>query len=156
MIGMKNPPRALSSGPKTSPYPNGMRGLFAWMRARNPVLYNRAYSKITSASLNGLGITAEVAATEPVQKSVADKIRDILLGVSQAYLTAEQMKMQKKVVDAQIARAQAGLPPLDIDMSRYGIGPQATVGISGDTQKLLLWIAAGAGAIYLIPKLLKR
>lgn len=144
-------------------YPHGMRGLFAWMRARQPRLYAKAHGEVKASALSGIELTDDMTSaaqvtteTGPVSSGVAQRIKDILLGVSQAYLTAEQMKMQKKVIDTQIARAQAGLPPLDIDLSRYGVGPQATVGVSQDTQRLLLWLVAGAGAIYLVPKLLRR
>ena len=144
-------------------YPSGMRGLFAWMRTRAPRMYAKAFPAVKASALSGIGLTDDVTSaaqvtteTGPVSTGVADRIKDILMGVSQAYLTAEQMKMQKKVIDTQIARAQAGLPPLDIDLSRYGVGPSATVGVSADTQRLLLWLVAGAGAIYLVPKLLKR
>jgi len=144
-------------------YPHGMRGLFAWMRVRAPRLYVKAHPAIRASALSGIGLTSDVtnaaavtSETGPVNSGTAQRVKDILLGISQAYLTAEQMKMQKKVIDTQIARAQAGLPPLDIDLSRYGVGPSATVGVSADTQRLLLWLVAGAGAIYLVPKLLKR
>lgn len=143
-------------------YPHGMRGLFMWMAARQPRLHGKVLARIRESSLSGMGDTEATLAssvtteTGPVNTGLADRIKDILLGVSQAYLTNEQMKMQKKVIDIQIARAQAGLPPIDIDMSKYGVGPQATVGISQDTQRLLLWVAAGLGAVYLVPKLLKR
>lgn len=144
-------------------YEPGMRGLFQWMRVRAPRLHAKAYPAVKASALSGIGITDDVTSaaqvtteTAPVSSGIAQRIKDILMGVSQAYLTAEQMKMQKKVIDTQIARAQAGLPPLDIDLSRYGVGPSATVGISQDTQRLLLWVAAGLGAVYLVPKLLRR
>lgn len=162
-IGMA-PKGRVSSAPKTPPYPNGMRGFFAWMKARNPRLYRVGLPAVTQrAALSGLGITGDSAVaatvaseTGPVAPSLADKIKDILLGVSQAYLTNEQMKAQKRVLDAQLARAQAGLPPLDIDMSQYGMGPSVGVGLSPQTQTFLMWGLAAAGAIYLVPKLLKR
>lgn len=166
-VGMA-PPTRVSSGPKMRPrsvsYPTGMRGFFAWMAQRNPRLYQVGLPAIKQRSaLAGLGITgpsAEVASvvseTGPVAPSLADKIKDILLGVSQAYLTNEQMRAQKKVLDAQLARAQAGLPPLDIDMSKYGMGPSVGVGLSLQTQSFLMWGLAAAGAIYLVPKLLRR
>jgi hypothetical protein len=79
------------------------------------------------------------------------------MGVSQAYLTNEQMKAQKKVLDMQLARAQAGLPPLDIDMRQYGLtGPSVGVGIESNTLKYLGWGAAALAAVYLLPKFLKR
>lgn len=161
--GVSSAPKS-PTGPKAPAYPNGMRGFFAWMAVRNPRLYKVGLPAVKSRSaLSGLGITGPsavaatvVSETGPVAPSLADKIKDILLGVSQAYLTSEQMKAQKKVLDAQLARAQAGLPPLDIDMSKYGMGPSATVGISQGTQSFLLWGLAAAGAIYLVPKVFKR
>ena len=76
---------------------------------------------------------------------------------SQAYLTYEQMRAQKKVMDAQLARAQAGLPPLDLNMEQYGLtGPQVSVGLSPTTRTLLIAGAAGLGLVYLLPKLLGK
>lgn len=155
------------SAPKSPPgqtgYGTGMRGFFGWMRARNPRLYAQAIPAIkTRATLSGLGITGDAASAAasvseagPTAPGIVDKIKDILFGVSQAYLTAEQLKAQKKILDVQLQRAQAGLAPLDINMAQYGIGPQATVGLSSDTRSMLLWGAAILGAAYLVPKLIK-
>ncbi len=89
--------------------------------------------------------------------TLADKIKEIVLGASQAYLTYEQMQAQKKVMNTQLARLQAGLPALDIDMEKYGlVGPSVSVGLSPTTRSLLVWGGGALAAVYLLPKLLKR
>lgn len=52
---------------------------------------------------------------------------------------------QREMLNAQLDRAKAGLPPLDA--SKYGVG--VNVGLSSDTQKLLLYGALAIGGIAL-------
>jgi hypothetical protein len=168
--GKNDPKFGVRSGPKMNPrtmnpYSTGMRGFWAWARVNNPRLYASGLPAMRSrTAMAGLGITgtAALAATSadnvgPTPIPIIDKIKEILLGVSSAYLTSEQMKAQKKVLDMQLARAQAGLPPLDINMQQYGLtGPSVGVGIESNTMKMLGWGAAALAAVYLIPKFLKR
>src|SRR5690242_10844798 len=95
--------------------PRGMRGFFAWLHATQPGIARAVAVKLRRPeTLSGLGITApsDVTTTEaPVAPSVIDKVKDLLVGVSSAYLTYEQLAAQKKVMDYQLERARAGLPP---------------------------------------------
>lgn len=141
--------------------PRGMRGFFAWLHATQPGIARAVAVKLRApATLSGLGITApsEVTSTEkPVAPSVVDKVKDILLGVSSAYLSYEQLQAQKKVMDVQLQRAQAGLPPLAIDMEQYGLtGPQVSVGLSPQTKTLLIYGGIGLAAVYLLPKVIGK
>ncbi len=146
-------------------YSTGLRGFWAWARVNNPRLYAAGLPAIRQrTAMAGLGITgtaADAAVSSdnvgPTDPSIIDKVKEILMGVSQAYLTNEQMQAQKKVLDMQLQRAQAGLPPLDINMQQYGLtGPSVGVAIAPDTMRMLGWGAAALAAVYLIPKLLKR
>ncbi len=141
--------------------PRGMRGFFAWIKRTQPVIARAVAVRLRRpVKLGDLGITApeQITTTQaPVAPSTADKIRDLVLGVSQAYLTYEQMQAQKKVMQMQLDRARSGLPPLDINMEQYGLtGPAVSVGLSPQTRTLLIAGAVGLGAVYLLPKLLKR
>jgi hypothetical protein len=141
--------------------PRGMRGFFAWLGSAQPAVARAVLIKLgRPKTLGDLGIEApqQVTATQTATApSTMDKIKDILLGVSQAYLTAEQMRAQKKVMDIQLQRAQAGLTPLDINMEQYGLtGPSVSVGLSATTRTLLTVGAVGLGVVYLLPKFLKR
>lgn len=53
---------------------------------------------------------------------------------------------QKQILDVQMQRAKAGLPPLDA--SQYAAGVQ--VGLSSDTQKMLLFGALGIAALFFV------
>lgn len=169
--GKNDPKWGVRSGgkinPRTlNPYSTGMRGFWAWARVNNPRLYAAGLPAMRQrTAMAGLGQTtgtafnAAVAADNvgPTSPSIIDKVKEILMGVSQAYLTSEQMKAQKKVLDMQLQRAQAGLPPLDINMQQYGLtGPSVGVGIESNTLRYLGWGAAALAAVYLIPKFLKR
>jgi hypothetical protein len=141
--------------------PRGMRGFFAWLGTKQPGIARAVAERLRDrGTLGDLGITAPAAVTTsqgPVAQTTADKIKDIVLGVSQAYLTYEQMRAQKKVLDLQLQRAQSGQPPLDIDLDRYGIpGPSVSVGLSPTTKNLLIYGGVGLAAVYLLPKFLKR
>lgn len=141
--------------------PRGLRGFFAWLGATQPAIARAVFVKLNRGStLAGLGITAPAAVTateKPAAQSTVDKIKDLILGASQAYLTYEQMRAQKKVMDTQLSRAQAGLPPLDLNMEQYGLtGPSVNVGLNDTTRKVLIYGGIGLAAVYLLPKLLKR
>jgi hypothetical protein len=68
------------------------------------------------------------------------------LRVAQSYILADS---QRRLLNAQLTRAQSGLPPLD--SSQYGMG--VSLGLSGDTQK---WIMYGAGALLIAFLVLRR
>lgn len=122
--------------------PRGIKGFFAWLRAKQPHIYGRVIPQFGEGALGDLGLSApEVLATEkPVGSNVIDTIKDIVLGVSTAYLTAEQMRAQRKILDMQLKRAQAGLAPLDINPADYGAsGPSVQVGVTSDTKQLLIY-----------------
>jgi hypothetical protein len=141
--------------------PRGAKGFFAWLGRAQPQIARSVLIKLQRpAMLGDLGLTApEQVVTEekPVSPTFTDKIRDLVLGASQAYLTYSQMQAQKKVMDMQLKRAQAGLAPLDINMEQYGLtGPAMNVGLSPATRNLLMWGGGALAAVYLLPKLLKR
>jgi hypothetical protein len=145
--------------------PPGMKGFLSWLAMTQPRTHEKLLAKVTSPSLSGLGFTAAISAvtpavlesTAPASASTADKVKDIILTLSQGYLTVQQMNAQKKVLDLQLARAKEGLPPLNLDMQQYGLtGPQVTVGMSPDTKKLLMIGGIGLGAVLLLPQLLGK
>lgn len=53
---------------------------------------------------------------------------------------------QRRLLNVNIDRARQGLPPLDT--SQYGVG--VNVGLTGDTQKLVMWGAVGFAALALL------
>ncbi len=79
--------------------------------------------------------SAAVSATGP-----GDNYIDKLLQVATAYITTDA---QRRLLNVQIERARAGMPPLD--MSQYGVG--VNVGLSPETLKL---IGLGLGAFALV------
>lgn len=141
--------------------PTGMKGFTAWLAQAQPAVHARFIKHVTRPALHGLGITSPdivaVESTQPVAKSTADKVKDIVMALSQGYLTVQQMNAQKKVLDLQLERARQGLPPLNLDMQQYGLtGPQVSFGVTSDTKTMLGIGAAILGAVYLLPKLLRK
>lgn len=79
-------------------------------------------------------------------ESWTDTAQKILTGL----VLTEQ---QRQLMQLNIERAKQGLPPIDIN--RYsGVG--VNVGLSQGTEKLVLYLALGAGAFLLINSLMKR
>ncbi len=127
--------------------------------------------------LNGLGIgpeaiqldslsfdTSSVSAPKPVDVSTAanagdaststtDLIGGIVKGVSSLWMTKQQVDIQNKVVNTQLARAAAGLPPMNVDLSQYGV-PRVSVGLSTGTGTALGIGAAIVAAIFFLPRLM--
>ena len=139
----------------------GMRGFFLWLRQTQPALHAKAVGRIESqGALAGLGLTTptDVTSTEgPVSSSVADKIKDVLLGLSSAYLGVQQVNAQKKLLDVQLQRAQQGLAPLNINPADYGVtGPTMNVGLTGDTQKMLMYGGLALVAVIVLMRVSKR
>lgn len=154
-------PRAVKSGAPTGN--TGSRGFFSWLARAQPRVYSATMTRLGRPGLSGLGLIDTTSAvgvavsSEPMQKSTADKIKDVVMGISQAYLTARQLEAQRKVMDMQLKRAEQGLPPLNLNMADYGLtGPQVSVGMSQDTKNLLMIGGAVLAAVYLVPKFFKR
>ena len=141
---------------RKSNLPAGMKGFLAWMAREQPMLHERLLTRIQSGTLGDMGSTAPVntESTQPVSSSLADTIKNTIMALSQGYLTYEQTKAQSKVLDLQLQRAKAGLPPLDINSESFGVGPSVSVGLSPSTKRLLMWGGIGLGAVILLPRLI--
>lgn len=87
---------------------------------------------------------ADAANAGPVDSSSASWLSSLINGVSSAFMTVSQAQTQQQIVAAQLQRAQAGLPPLNITPGAAGV-PQISVGTSSST---ILW--AGAAAVGLL------
>lgn len=85
---------------------------------------------------------ADAANVGPVDSSSTNWLSSLINGASQAFLTVSQQQQQQSIVNAQLQRAQAGLPPLTVTPGQAGI-PQISIGTSSNT-----WLmAAGAAGL---------
>lgn len=139
----------------------GVPGFYRWLRATQPGIYESVIRRMKPQTVSGLGFALPGTAsgetsTSSAKPSFWDKLNSALATASQAYLSVEQLKAQKKLLATQLQRAQAGLAPLDIDPAAYGItGPQVSVGMSSQTKTFLVWGGVALGAVYLLPKLIR-
>jgi hypothetical protein len=97
-----------------------------------------------------------IAAQDPALNATVNAARlpgedyiNAALRVAQSYVLADS---QRKLLNVQMQRAQQGLPPLD--SGQYGLG--VSMGLSPDTQKLLLYGVGALALVMLLPALLKR
>lgn len=88
--------------------------------------------------------------------SFLSNISTIVGAVGQAALTADQIATANKVTNLQLQQAAAGKPPLNL--SSYGLSttPGFNLGLSSTTETTLLMAVGILGAVFLLPKLLKR
>jgi|SRR5882724_96011 len=82
--------------------------------------------------------TSDAANAGPSSSGIMGSVSNILNGVLQAGLTLNSLSTAKQVTQLQLQRAQAGLPPLNIDMSRMGV-PAVNVGLSASTSQLFMY-----------------
>jgi hypothetical protein len=132
----------------------GQKGFFEWVKKALPKTYAGIRSELSQgAKLSGLGdVDPAAQATEaPGTSSLANTIRDIATVAGQVYLSTAQVKAQQQILNVQLQRMQAGLSPLPIDPTTYGL-PQPTFGVnlSASTQKTLFYIAGGIGVALLL------
>jgi hypothetical protein len=106
---------------------------------------------VTDVTLTPVGTEAIDAATANVptidvtqaandsstSTSITDAISGVVKGISSLYLTKQQADIQQQVVNTQLARAAAGLPPLPTSLANLGV-PQVSVGLSTGTGTALL------------------
>lgn len=140
----------------------GMQGFLQWVQQRQPYLYRRIQKQLPQAGLAGLADTplATVAfdtslVSSPTVTSssstTADFLKNLLMGAGQVFLTKEQLSAQKKILNLQLERARAGLPPADIDPTQYGLpAPNVKLGIDADTKKLVMIGGSLVGGAFLL------
>lgn len=75
---------------------------------------------------------SDAANSGGTSSSVTSWISSIVQGVSSLYLTKKQADIQQQVVNTQLQRAAAGLPPLPTSLANLGV-PQVSVGLSSGT-----------------------
>jgi hypothetical protein len=93
-----------------------------------------------STSVPSVDVT-DAANSGATSGGVADVIGNIVSGISSLYLTQQQSNLQNQIVQAQLANAAAGRPPLNVTTGAYGI-PTITAGTSTST-----WLLLGGGAL---------
>ena len=96
-----------------------------------------------------LGDVPAPAAGGGLFDSIGTTLTSIAPVLAQAY-------REKLAIKAQMARAQAGLPPLDISQYSPDLRVQTTVGASEDTNRTVLILAAGAAAVGALALALSR
>lgn len=151
----------------------GGKGFLMWVRANQPRLYAEFLRHYNTQSVSGLGMgatddpltpsfvysmsdPAQTAAPAPPTPSWVDSVTNLFKAAGQAFLTKTQVDAQGKLLDTQLARARAGLPPLNIDPSSYGLQPTVGVGLTSSTQSLLMYGGLAALGVWLLTSLSKH
>lgn len=98
------------------------------------------------------GALGQDATTDTSGTGTTSSTPDWLTSLIGAGTQIENVAAQQQLNTINIQRASQGLAPLPSSV----VGPTATVGLSSDTQNLLLVLGLGAGALLLFSMILKR
>lgn len=143
------------------PDDKGARGFLVWLKASMPGVYSgirkdleRLNVQGMSASLSGLGAFGDTqpgtdvpASSAPASSSWSDTVSKLIQAYGQYKLTQQQLDTLKKVTDANLQRAQAGLAPLPYDSQQLGLAPTVQIGLTGGTSKMLFYGGAAILAL---------
>jgi hypothetical protein len=112
----------------------------SWLQVNKPDVYGlmkiMRKDLITTGPLSGLGDS-----TDP--NSVTDWAAGVTNFLTQVAPAVLQFKSQQSLINANLERAKQGLPPLDAS----SVTPGVNIGISPQTQQLLMWAGIGALAL---------
>lgn len=102
-----------------------------------------------------LGDTTDTTGTDTGAGGGPSLLQQLITGFTQYKLGQQQLSTADQVTQMQLARAKAGLPPLNIDTSTLGV-PSVSVGLSSGTQSLLMYGLLGIGALIAFNLFTKR
>jgi hypothetical protein len=135
-----------------------------WLRQYNPKIYdyvlNQASARAAPSGLAGLGQTSFwdsiTSAVSGLTKSIAAAVPSAVQAAGAIIPAIQNAQVQQKVLDVNLARAQAGQAPIDASKI-VSTAPTATVAV-GTTPGVQYAIYAGLGllGLWLVTSLLKK
>lgn len=96
------------------------------------------------------------ATTGPTSNAVASSIASIIGSVAAGAQAVSNIQTQNQLTQIQLSRAQAGLPPLNINPSSLGLPSGTSTSISGSISTPLMLFGLGALALLVLPGLFKK
>jgi len=103
---------------------------------------------VGDSTTNALDVS-DAANSGTGSSSLTSWLTGLVGAASQLYLTKSQLDTAQQVTNLQLQRAQQGLPPLNIDMTKLGV-PSVAVGLSASTQSLVTYALVGGGLLLLV------
>jgi hypothetical protein len=98
---------------------------------------------------------ASAASTAPTSSSLSSIFSGLASAVGSVFLTKQQLDTQNQLVQLQLQRAQAGLPPLNVsNLGLPQLGPTLNLGLSSQTQSALFWVLGIGGGLLLLSSVL--
>jgi hypothetical protein len=150
----KATPVAMKIKARESDLPPGREGFLTWLYNSFPAAYSALEARapqVLSTGPIGFGdadptVPGGAQAAASTTPAWIQTVQNIALPLMQIY-------QQKKVIDLQLKRAQAGKRPLDI--ADYMGDASIRTGLDSSTQKTLLIAVGIIGAFIVLPKLLR-
>lgn len=150
----------MTSVAKTTPDPittSGARGLLDWVKQYQPYLFKYIQKNLPAGVASGMGIgmlgddSTDSAPTTTATPDWSATLQSLVGAFGTAYLTKTQVDAQTQIFNAQLERAKAGLPPLAIDPTQFGLpAPTVNLGLSSGTSQLFIYGGAAALLVYLL------
>lgn len=152
-----------------------------WLQAKHPDIYAKAQPMVAGyqptaqqqakyraaqakyaayKGLSGLGADTLPSINAPQSPTVTPDattgwLNSLTNAIQQILPVAAATYSQKQLIDLNIARANAGLPPVDSS----AVSPQVNVGVSsqvGSMANTLIYGALGLGALFVISSMMKK
>ncbi len=114
-----------------------------------PISYDSSSIPLSTSAVSTLAASpiANAANTGSIASSVANAIAQTVGAASKVYMTNTQAAQQQSVVASQLARASAGLPPLNTSLNQLGV---PTVSTGGSISSSTLMIVGGAALLAIL------
>lgn len=164
----------------------GPKGYLIWLAQNQPERYAKVRERLKQhlpkdlgaymrGTLGGLGLETQVqlqeigvdqsliadpviaAAPQGASSSWADSLSNIVAALGVGYATVKKANTQAKLDSIQLDRVRQGLPPVPIDPTSLGLSTATVgVGLTGNTQKIVMWGGLGVLGVWLLTSLIRR
>lgn len=124
------------------------------LTASTPIDTSALASSIPSLAPINDSVTA-AAPTAPTSSGWASDLSSIVSAASGLFQTADQLATAQKVTQTQLQRAQAGLPPLNLNSYGLSTSPGLNLGLSSSTQNTMLIAIGILAAVVLGSKMMR-
>lgn len=139
----------------------GWAGFMGWLADTHPQLYNKVrvmdsdFVQAAEQQSNAGSVILAGLSGDDAPAPAPSQVQQFLQTATAAAAAILPLVQQQKVLNMQLKRAQAGLPPLDV--GAY-IDPNQgmNVGITPATQKTLMYLVGGGIAAFLVSRVIRR
>lgn len=156
----------------------GAKGYLIWMAKNQPALYAKVRERLITSmplgaymahpfgdvALQDFSLDTSLVSDPVIQSapttassSWADTLASVVKAVGVGYATKKQIDAQSQLNQIQLDRVRRGEQPVNVDLSSMGLSTATLgLGLTGNTQNLVIWGGAAILAVWLLTSLTKK